>query len=92
MTSAWIPVSSSLFNRTATNITIISFANNIIGDRLSLYSTEKLQFHIIMSGIDLYAQSASKFSGYTYDLNPSYTQYTSNFGFLFTSSTDLTMN
>lgn len=89
--SSWIPVSSSTFNMAANHVTCISFTSTMIGDKLNIKSGAS-SFHATFNSVDLYAVDASQMSGFTYDINPIYTQHSSNFAFLFTSSSDRTMN
>jgi hypothetical protein len=40
MSTDWYPISSSGFAPAAHSLSVLSFANNVIGDKLNIYSTE----------------------------------------------------
>lgn len=91
--TAWRPVSSSNINininEIVNNVLIMSFANNLIGDKLNIYSSNDGRFSFIMNTKYhfVYNYTDTNFSGFTYELNNQYVNQMSNFGLIFTSST-----
>ena len=85
----WIPVSSSNIHQKVTNMTAISFANNLIGDRLNIYSPSEQRFYFKINNSYYFVYDYTEFSGFSYDINSQYVNEISNFGLIFTSSTDV---
>lgn len=92
----WIPVSSSQYHVQANNIEVISFSNNLIGDRLSIFSTQqdRFAFKVIdnLATNSYVVYPANNFANITYDINYSYLSQTTNFGLVFDSSVTTPQN
>ena len=84
----WCPVSNSSINAKAKNILVFSFANNLIGDKLTIYNSNNGRFSFVLGGKthSVYSYLETTFSGTNFQIHSQYANEVSNFGLIFTSS------
>lgn len=90
----WYPVSSSGISQKVSSLLVLSFANNLIGDKLNIYSTNdgRFEFALDTNTYSVYNYTDTIFSGFTYEINNQYVNEVSNFGLIYSGSTATASN
>lgn len=90
----WYPVSSSDISQKVQNLLVLSFANNLIGDKLNINSTNdgRFEFALGTNTYSVYSYTDTVFSGFTYEINNQYVNEVSNFGLIYSGSTATASN
>lgn len=90
----WYPVSSSDISQKVQNLLVLSFANNLIGDKLNINSTNdgRFEFALDNNTYSVYSYTDTVFSGFTYEINNQYVNEVSNFGLIYSGSTATASN
>lgn len=84
----WYPVSASGIHEKVNNILVISFANNLIGDKLNIYSATEGRFSFRIDNVEynVYNYTDPSFSGFSYQIHNQYVNEVSNFGLIYANN------
>ena len=90
----WYPVSSSDISQKVQNLLVLSFANNLIGDKLNVNSANdgRFEFALDNNTYSVYSYTDTVFSVFTYEINNQYVNEVSNFGLIYSGSTATASN